>query len=164
MTNQTEHSAAFAEDFDFGIFAEPHFAQAAAKSGLGRKLLNTRLLTRLDVLKGDPTSDFIVRRKGSFLIFLGQHKRHAIEIQSQNQSLFFDLSNFLRENSLSSPDFRALKPDGDAINVFGAAVDFPRLKVHLFRHLDLMKVNHRVIASLRKDVDEHSQSVGIIQD
>lgn len=89
MANQTEHGAAFAEDFDFRIFAEPHFAQAAAKSGLGRKLLDARFLPRFDVLKGNPTGGIGVCRKGAFRIFFGQHKRHAIEIQSQNQSLFF---------------------------------------------------------------------------
>lgn len=88
MANQTEHGAAFAEDFDFGIFAEPHFTQAAAKSGLGRKLLDARFLTRLDVLKGDPTGGIGVCRTGAFAIFFSQHKKHFIEIQSQNQSLF----------------------------------------------------------------------------
>lgn len=74
MANQTEHGAAFTENFDFGIFAEPHFAQATAKSGLGRKLLNARFLTRFDVLKGNPTSGMGVCRKGAFVIFFRQHK------------------------------------------------------------------------------------------
>ena len=109
MANQTEHGAAFAEDFDFGIFAEPHFPQASAKSGLGRKLLDTRFLSRFDVLKRDPTSGIGVRRKGAFAIFFGQHKRHFIEIQSQNQSLFLLSSGFWGENKFILAGFRSLE-------------------------------------------------------
>ena len=67
--------------------------------------------------------------------------------------------------SLPSPtDLGALEGDTHAIDAFDADLNFEALGVDRLRDFLAVDINNGVEATLGKDIDEHSKSIGVFED